>query len=79
MKKWFLFLSYILICNISFSQQHVTSVVPNAITILPANDAVLTNGLRTIGSQDLVKDPKVFAIQGWKDQYQSFTWNDICL
>jgi len=46
MKKSLLFLSYILFYSLSYSQQPVSSILPNAITVLPANDAIATNGIK---------------------------------
>lgn len=46
----------------------------DAITVLPAFEAELTEGLTISPHQDLDKDPKVFAVDGWKHTQQSFTW-----
>ena len=74
MQRCILFL-FVLFHGTSYSQESVLSIFKNAVTALPANDAVLSNGLKTADYQDLDKDPKIFAIHGWMNKDQSFTWN----
>ncbi len=75
MKSSALFLLLILLSLLSLSQQPIINVVPGAVTVMPASDAALTNGLKNTSYQNLDKDPKVFAIQDWKSKDQSFMWN----
>jgi len=75
MKKIILLLSNILFSTVIFSQQICFPISFHKNNVLPANDALYTNGLKAAPYQNLDKDPKVFAIQGWKHKDQTFTWN----
>lgn len=63
-----------LLFNTAFAQP-VLPISSNTVTVLPAFDAVRSVGLHSPTYQDLDKDPKVFAIEGWKNTNQSFTWH----
>lgn len=56
-----------LLCSVSKAQQ-------NNILILPAAKAQLKGGLEPHPYQNADKDPKIFAVPGWKNKSQSFTW-----
>jgi len=74
-KNIFLFLLILLVSHITFSQQTLIAISSDKVNVLPANDALCTNGLQREPFQNLDKDPKVFAIRGWKEKNQNFTWN----
>lgn len=74
MKRFFLLLACWLAYSGSHAQPPVLALALDAITVLPANDALLATGLRPTPHQDLNRDPKVFAIQGWTKPDQTFTW-----
>ena len=69
-----LFLSILAYCQ-SYSQEFVATISPNFVTVLPASNAFLDKGLKTASYQNLDADPKVFAVQGWKEKNQSLSWN----
>jgi len=75
MKKIIFLLLIILFSHIAFSQQTLIAISSDKVNVLPANEAVYTLGLQTVPFQNLEKDPKVFAIRGWKQKDQTFTWN----
>lgn len=75
MKKIIFLLLIIFFSQITFSQQTLIAISSDKVNVLPANDALCTHGLQTAPFQNLDKDPKVFAIQGWKNKNQTFTWN----
>ena len=75
MKSIALFLLLIPLSLVSLSQKPIINVVPETVTIMPASDAALTNGLKISSYQNLDNDPKVFAIQDWKSRDQSFVWD----
>lgn len=75
MKKIIFFLLIIFFSQITFSQRTFIAISSDKVNVLPANDALYTDGLQTVPFQNLDKDPKVFAIRGWKEKDQSFTWN----
>jgi len=41
---------------------------------LPAAMAMLSGGLASHPYQDLDKNPKIFAVENWRNSQQSFTW-----
>ena len=73
MKRIFWSLILISSCHISRAQNHRTTN-QDAIIIAPAIEAVLTNGLKNHPLQT-VREPKVFAVQGWNNIEQTMTWN----
>lgn len=73
MKKSFWSLILISSCYLSLAQKHV-STNPDAIIILPAVRAVLTNGLKNHPHQT-PRETKVFAVQEWNNIEQTLTWN----
>jgi hypothetical protein len=74
MKKYILLFPAILLYSLSTGQPSRSFVIqPDDITILPANDAIVTNGLKTKPVETAV-DPKVFAVQGWRKADQDFWW-----
>lgn len=74
MTKFILIILSTLLVNALFSQS-LLLVNKDAITVLPAYMAERTAGLNESKHQNLDKNQKVFAVEGWKDQDQSFTWN----
>lgn len=59
--------------NTAFAQS-VLPISSDAVSVLPAFDAVRSERLNPPTYQDLDKDPKIFAIEGWTNVNQSFTW-----
>ncbi|HRP32499.1 MAG TPA: hypothetical protein PKV73_11430 [Agriterribacter sp.] len=74
MKIIYSLLVCVLIHHPSFSQQTVF-IKSSQVTVLPAADASLAGGLTIHRYQNLDKDPKVFAVEDWRDTSQSFKWN----
>lgn len=65
----------LVIGNYSFCQSVTNIVTPIEVTVLPAYAAILSNELKPSRFQDLDKDPKVFAIEGWENKDQRISWN----
>lgn len=74
MRKLFLVILSTLVADLLFSQS-IPFVAKDAITVLPAYIAERKGGLPESKHQDLDKNQKVFAVEGWKNKEQSFTWN----
>lgn len=70
MKRIIILFAIALLCEALQAQQLRTGEV----LILPAANAQLKGGLAHHPYQNTDKDPKFFAVPGWKNKTQSFTW-----
>jgi hypothetical protein len=72
MNKFLCTLSFVSYCILCAAQKQEINK-PDVILVLPATNAVFTNGIKKHPLQT-ARETKVFAVQGWNNEEQTLTW-----